>query len=76
MPFESTQVFFICQIMVVQACQGLVTQAANASVSDVSSSDAAPTSETTDKHYNKHIVLRRPHTLLLLTTVMGGVAYR
>ena len=29
-----------------------------------------------DPHNNKHIVLRRPHTVLLLATVTGGEAIR
>ena len=39
-------------------------------------SDPALPSQTTDPHLNKHVVLTRPHTVLVLSTVTGGEAIR
>ena len=66
---------FFLQIMVVQACQvfstfNVVQQTA------LSNADPAVPCQVVDPHRNKHIVLRRPHTVLLLATVTGGLAIR
>ena len=39
-------------------------------------SDPVTSSNVIDAHNNKHIVLCRPHTVLLLATVTGGEAIR
>ena len=60
--------------MVIQACQVFSTY--GVVPSQPSESDPATPSQVTDPHNNKHIVLRRPHTVLLLATVTGGLAIR
>ena len=60
--------------MVIQACQVFSTY--GVLPSQRSESDPATPSQVTDPHNNKHIVLRRPHTVLLLATVTGGLAIR
>ena len=67
--------WFTCQIMVLQACQGFFSDMALHPYDD-SETDAPTPSSVVDPHYNKHIVLRRRHTALLMATVTGGVAYR
>mgnify|MGYP001793158991 CR=1 FL=1 len=63
--------------MVIQACQALATQGlALFAICDECESDPAVPSQSINPHYNKHIVLRRPHTVLLLSTVTGGLAIR
>ena len=63
------------QIMVIQACQIFSTHGM-LPPDDDSESDAPTPSSVVDPHYNKHIVLRRRHTALLMATVTGGLAYR
>ena len=60
--------------MVIQACQVFRTH--GVVPSQPSESTPATPSQVTDPHNNKHIVLRRPHTMLLLATVTGGLAIR
>ena len=62
--------------MLIQACQE-----ANKSLAPLVNEfgthepDPAPT-QLSDPHSHQHITLSRPHTVLLLATVRGGVAYR
>ena len=63
--------------MVIQACQlspldGMYVTAQQGD----ESLDAPVPHRTEDPHYNKHIVLTRPHTILMLATVTGGEAIR
>ena len=60
--------------MVIQACQ--LFSSYGVLPSQPSESDPATPSQLTDPHNNKHIVLIRPHTVLLLATVTGGLAIR
>ena len=60
--------------MVIKACQVFSTH--GIVPSQPSESDPATPSQVTDPHHNKHIVLRRPHIMLLLATVTGGLAIR
>ena len=58
--------------MVIQACQALATQGLALFAPrprDECESDPAVPSQSINPHYNKHIVLRRPHTVLLKSTV-------
>mgnify|MGYP001792504309 FL=1 len=69
--------FVILQVMLIQACQEanialLVTEATTGATAEP---DPAPT-QLSDPHRDQHITLTRPHTVLLLATVRGGVAYR
>ena len=60
-----------------QACQVTPTQrAAVVQVEDDSDTDAPKRYVAADPHSYRHIVLTREHTVLLLATVTGGVAYR
>ena len=61
--------------MIVQACQVYTTHGITVQPEDYESDPATP-SHIIDPHNNKHIVLRRPHTVLLLATVTGGEAIR
>lgn len=60
----------------VQACQQLVTEGIGSS--QLQESDPAIPSgvPSADIQHNKHIVLTRPHTVLLMGTVTGGEAVR
>ena len=60
--------------MLLQACQA-ADDAQLAKYTASTSHDPAPTS-LSDPLSNQHITLTRPHTVLLLATVRGGVAYR
>ena len=61
----------------IQACQALATQGlALFAPRDECESDPAVPSQSINPHYNKHIVLRRPHTVLLLSIVTGGLAIK
>ena len=62
--------------MVVQACQIFTTHGVVTHQPEEYESDPATPSHVIDPHNNKHIVLRRPHTVLLLATVTGGLAIR
>ena len=62
--------------MVVQACQIFATHGVVTHQPEEYESDPATPSHVIDPHNNKHIVLRRPHTVLLLATVTGGLAIR
>ena len=59
----------------IQACQQQVT-AQSSSTQQQLSVDAGGGYPTVDLQSNQHIVLTRPHTLLLLVTVCGGTAMR
>ena len=60
-----------------QACQVTPTQGAVVvQVEDDSDADAPKRYVAADPLRNMHIVLTRPHTVLLLATVTGGVAHR
>ena len=59
--------------MLLQACQ--VDESKLAQYTTLKSHDPAPSS-LSDPLSNQHITLTRPHTVLLLATVRGGVAYR
>ena len=61
--------------MILQACQSLATQMTQP-IEGSSEPDAPVPSRGVDPHHNKHIVLRRRHTALLMATVTGGIAYR
>ena len=58
-----------------QACQVFATHGIAVQPEDYGSDPATP-SHIIDPHNNKHILLRRPHTVLLLATVTGGIAIR
>ena len=63
--------------MLIQACQVFSTfSLLQLPEGGNTESDAPTPSAILDPHYNKHIVLRRPHTALLLATVTGGLAIR
>ena len=57
---------FLLQIVMIQACQRSSPQ------TDSQREDA----ETVSSSDGGHVVLRRPHTLLLMATMSGRVAYR
>lgn len=61
--------------MVIQACQQLATHGVVPTIPSEEADPAVP-SQAADRHVNKHIVLTRPHTILTLSTVMGGEAIR
>ena len=67
--------WFTCQIMVLQVCQGFFSDMALHPYDD-SETDAPTPSSVVIPHHNKHVVLRRRHTALLMATVTGGLAYR
>ena len=60
--------------MLLQACQ-VADDSQLAKYTTLKSHDPAPSS-LSDPLSNQHITLTRPHTVLLLATVRGGVAYR
>ena len=59
----------------IQACQQQVS-AQSSSTQQQLAVDAGGGYPTVDLQSNQHIVLTRPHTLLLLVTVCGGTAMR
>jgi hypothetical protein len=61
-------------VIIIQACQIFTTH--GVVQPQEYESDPATPSQVNDPHSNKHIVLRRPHTVLLLATVTGGLAIR
>ena len=61
--------------MVIQACQVFSTHGMLPPADD-SQSDAPTPGSVLDPHQNKHLVLQRRHTALLMATVSGGLAYR
>ena len=69
-------VFSFPQVMLLQACQDADRSFVfHTTVGGTPEPDPAPT-QLTDPHQDQHITLTRPHTVLLLATVRGGVAYR
>ena len=60
--------------MLIQACQKGINRLSESSSASVKE-DPLPT-QLSDPSSNQHITLTRPHTVLLLATVRGGVAYR
>ena len=56
--------------MLIQACQ-----VASPGASVISTTDPAPV-QISDPQKDTHITLTRPHTVLLLATVRGGIAIR
>ena len=65
------------QVILIQACQDAnrALLVSNATAGATVEPDPAPT-QLSDPHRDQHITLTRPHTVLLLATVRGGVAYR
>ena len=61
------------QIVIIQACQKFHTP--NAASSDPSTSSEHDARRTSPED-SKYVVLSRPHTLLLMSTVAGGYAVR
>ena len=67
---------FFLQVILIQACQDADRAfASHATGGGKAEPDPAPT-QLSDPHRDQHITLTRPHTVLLLATVRGGVAYR
>ena len=63
--------------MVIQACQQPLTHGVVPATAVTTAADPAiPSQVTGARHDNKHIVLTRPHTVLMLSTMLGGEAIR
>ena len=63
--------------MLIQACQesNIALLVSEATTGATAEADPAPI-QLSDPHRDQHITLTRPHTVLLIATVRGGVAYR